>query len=85
MPVVIGRNCVGENLQRQCGDGLSKAVIPKPISKSSEKKRGPVSPPIRANASKMPVMMPLDAVFNYNMDDCLPPADQRSAKRGLRR
>src|SRR5437868_8188314 len=39
MPVVIGRNRIGENLQRERRDWLAKAVIPKPIAERREKKR----------------------------------------------
>src|SRR6266511_4295992 len=39
MPIVIRRNGIGKNLQRQCGNGLAEAVVPKAISESGEKKR----------------------------------------------
>src|SRR5580765_820351 len=79
MPVVIGRNCVGENLQRQCSDGLGKAVIPKPISKSSEKKRGGLSADAcerQQNASNDPPGCSL----HYDVDDCFPSADTQGER-----
>src|SRR5229473_222597 len=74
MPVVIGRNCVCVNLQRKSGDGLKKAVIPKPVSKSSEKNRGGLTTdPCQRQQNAGDDA--LGCRLHYNMDDCLPPAD----------
>jgi len=62
------------------GDGLSKAVFQNRFPKAV-KRSGAVSPPIRANASKMPVMMPLDARLHYNMDDVCHRADTECRAR----
>ena len=40
MPVVIGRNRIGENLQRKRSDRLAEAVIPKPVAESCKEKWG---------------------------------------------
>src|SRR6476620_5521852 len=39
MPVVIGRNGIGKNLQGERCDRLTQAVVPKPVAESSEKER----------------------------------------------
>src|SRR5437868_13900722 len=38
MPVVIGRDRIGKNLQWKRSDRLAKVVIPKPVAESSKKK-----------------------------------------------
>ena len=39
MPVVVGRNGVGENLQRQRGDRFGQIVIPKAVAEGGEEQR----------------------------------------------
>src|SRR5438270_9800073 len=39
MPVVIGRDCIGKNLQWERCDRLAETVIPKSIAKSRKEKR----------------------------------------------
>src|SRR5438874_8760336 len=39
MPIVIRRNCVGKNLQRQRRDRLGQIVVPKTVPESGEKER----------------------------------------------
>src|SRR5262249_30209036 len=37
MPIIVGRNGIGKNLQRQRRDRLTEVVVPKTITESSEK------------------------------------------------
>jgi len=39
VPVIVGRNCVAENLQWQRGDWFLQTVIPKTVAESSKKQR----------------------------------------------
>jgi hypothetical protein len=39
MPIIVGRDRIGKNLQWERSDGLAEAVIPKTIAESSEKER----------------------------------------------
>src|SRR5205823_15020143 len=39
MPIVVRRDCIGKNLQRQGSNRLTKAVIPKSIAESGKKER----------------------------------------------
>jgi hypothetical protein len=39
MPIIVGGDRIGKNLQWERSDGLAKAVIPKTIAESSEKER----------------------------------------------
>ena len=39
VPVIVGRDRIGKNLQRERRDRLAEAVIPKTIAESSEKQR----------------------------------------------
>src|SRR5262249_6900597 len=39
MPIFVGRNGVCKNLQRQCGDRLSEAMVPETIAESGKEKR----------------------------------------------
>jgi hypothetical protein len=80
MPIVIGRDSIGKNLQRQRSDGLAEAVIPKTISERSEKKRGSFA----THASKREQNSsddPPGGGFHHNMDDCFPAADAKRERR----
>ena len=80
MPIVVGRNSVGKNLQRQRRDWLTEAVIPESITKSSEKKRRRFA----ANASQSEQNAgddPLGRCLHHDMDDCFPTADAKRERR----
>ena len=61
VPVVVRRDGVVVNLQRQRGDGFGQLVRPIRLPKAVNSS-GAVSPATRASASSTPVTMPLSAV-----------------------
>ena len=74
VPVVVGRDRIGKNLQRERSDGLAEAVIPKTIAESSEKERSRFA----AYASKgeqNPGDDSLGRRLHHDVDNCFPPAD----------
>ena len=74
MPIVVGRNRIGKNLQWERSDGLAEAVIPKTIAESSEKERSRFA----AHASEgeqNPGDDPLGRGLHHNVDNCFPPAN----------
>src|SRR6266508_3437687 len=74
MPIVIRRNGIGKNLQRQCGNGLAEAVVPKAISESGEKKRRCFAAHT-SEREQNPRDDPLGRGLHHNMDDCFPTAN----------
>src|SRR4029077_18845796 len=79
MPIIVGRDCIGKNLQWERSDGLAEAVIPKTIAESSEKKRSRFA----AYASKgeqNPGDDPLGRCLHHDMDNCFPPANTQGER-----
>ena len=79
MPIVVGRDRIGKNLQRERSDGLAEAVIPKAIAESSEKKRSRLA----AHASEgeqNPGDDPLGRGLHHDVDNCFPPANTQGER-----
>ena len=61
LPVLVGRDGVGVDLQRQRGDRLASGCWFQKRLPNAVKSSGAVSPATRASASSTPVTMPLHA------------------------
>src|SRR6266436_1189666 len=81
MPIVVRRDGVSKNLQRQRGDRLTQVMIPKSVPESGEKERRRFAADARQcqqNASNDP----LGRSLHHDMHDCFPTAYPES-KRGF--
>ncbi len=81
MPIVVGRDCIGKNLQWERSNRLAKAVVPKSIAESREKERSGFA----AHASESEQNPSDDAFrrgFHHDVHDRFPPADTQG-KRGF--
>ena len=81
MPVVIGRDRIGKNLQWERRDRLTQTVIPKPVAKGCEEKGRRFA----AHAGKCkqnPGDDPLRCGLHHNVNDRFPPA-HAECERGL--
>ena len=79
MPIVIWRNGIGKNLQRQSGDGLTEAMVPKTITKSGEKKRGCLATDA-SESEQDPRDDSLGCRFHHDVDNCFPAADAKGER-----
>ncbi len=80
MPIVVGRNCIGKNLQWQRSNGLTETVVPKAIAKCGEKKGRRLA----ADACQGKQNSGNDALgrgLHHDMDDCFPTADAKREHR----
>src|SRR5258707_602327 len=74
VPVVVGRDRIGKNLQWERSDGLAETVIPKTIAESSEKKWGRLAAHA-GEGEQNPGDDPLGRGLHHDMDNCFPPAN----------
>jgi len=64
VPVIVRRERIDINLQRQRGHRLVQPCVPAHVAKCGKDQRRPFLPQRRAKASIHPVIMPGEAVFN---------------------
>ena len=88
MPVIIGRDRIGKNLQRERRDRLAEAVIPKTIAESCEKQRSRFAAHT-SEGKQNPRDDPLGRRLHHDVDNCFPPANTQGesglVKVGARR
>jgi hypothetical protein len=74
MPIIVGRDRIGKNLQWERSDGLAKAVIPKTIAKSSEKERSRFAA-YASQGEQNPGDDSPGRGLHHDVDNCFPPAN----------
>src|ERR1044071_925841 len=80
MPIVIGGNSIGKNLQRQCCNRLTKVVIPEPIAEGCEKKRCSLATN-PSQSEQNPRNNPPGGCLHDDVDDCFPAAHAKRERR----
>jgi hypothetical protein len=79
VPIVIGRDRVGKNLQGERRNGLTEAVVPKSIAESGEKKRSSFAPHT-SESQQNPSNDTLRRGFHHDVHNRFPPADTQSER-----
>ena len=80
MPIVIGGDRIGKNLQRERSDGLTEAVIPKTIAEGSEKERSGFAA-YASEGEQNPGDDPLGRCLHHDVNNCFPPANTQGKGR----